>query len=94
LARGGPNLRGGVPQAEVPENFADNGRVVDDGDDPHGIVANGAVKRIHMPNAENKVAPAFWGKRGRRRRGKHPDGERQVAAAARVGARRAFYWPD
>jgi hypothetical protein len=48
-----------VPQAEVPEDFADDGRVVDDGDDPHGIVANGAVKRIHMPNAENEVVPAF-----------------------------------
>jgi hypothetical protein len=59
LTRRVPNRRGGVPQAEVPEDFADDGRVVDDGDDPHGIVANGTAKRIHMPNSENEVAPAF-----------------------------------
>jgi hypothetical protein len=57
---GRPEPAGGRATARgVPEDVADDGRVVDDGDDPHGIVANGTAKRIHMPNSENEVAPAF-----------------------------------
>jgi len=58
-----------VPDAEVAEDFLDNARVINNGDDAHRILANGAPKRIHVPHAEDEVAPAFGKEFGRGWRG-------------------------
>src|ERR1019366_7486237 len=66
-----PRLRqaGGrvVPSTQVPEDSFDDEGVINDGDHPHRVLANGAAKRINVPHAQNQVAPALGGELHRRR---------------------------
>ena len=58
------------------ENFSDHERVLNDGDDPHGIVANGAAQRLDAPDPQDEVAPAFRGEFGGCWRGQPGPGPR------------------
>jgi hypothetical protein len=54
-----------VPGAEVAENLLDAVRVVKDGEDAHGALANGATERMDVPDAKDQVGTApqslqFW----------------------------------
>jgi hypothetical protein len=53
-----------VPGAEVAEDSLDNPRVVNDGDEAHGVVARGAGERVHVPDPRNQVAGGGMGIRG------------------------------
>jgi len=57
-----------MPGAEVAENLLRHPSVINDGDDAHGVLADGAAERVHVPDVQNKGAPAFGGKLDRRRR--------------------------
>jgi hypothetical protein len=46
-----------VPGAEVTEDLLDDAGVVNDGDDAHGVLADGAAQRVNMPDAQNQVPP-------------------------------------
>jgi len=46
-----------MPSAEVAKNLLDHARVVNDGNDPHRILANGAAERVNMPDPQDQVAP-------------------------------------
>jgi hypothetical protein len=48
----------------VAENLFHHPRAVNDGDDPHAVLANGAAKRIHVPDLQNQVAGGEMGMRG------------------------------
>ena len=54
-----------MPEAQVAKNFLDDTWVVDDGDDPHRVLADGTAQRIGMPNAQDEIAPALGGEFGR-----------------------------
>jgi anti-sigma factor RsiW len=54
-----------VPSAQVAEDFLDDPRVVNDGDNAHWVLANGTPKRIDVPDPEDEIAPAFGGEFGR-----------------------------
>ena len=61
-----------VPGAQVTQNLFHHPPVMNHGDNPHRILANGAAQRINVPHAEDEVAPAFrgeihWGRRGNAR---------------------------
>ena len=58
-----------MPGTEVAENFLEHPRVVDDRDHTHGVLAHRTAQRVHVPDAEEQVAPAFGGQPGRRRWG-------------------------
>jgi hypothetical protein len=49
----------------MPEDLLHHPRVINDGDDPHGVLANGTTERVHVPDPEDEVAPAFGGQGGR-----------------------------
>ena len=51
------------------EDFLDYGRLVDDGDDSHLVLAMGANEGIGVPDFEDDIAPFFGGQFLRRRRG-------------------------
>ncbi len=46
-----------VPGAEVAEDLLDDAGFVNDGDDAHGVPADGAAQRVNMPDAQNQVPP-------------------------------------
>ena len=52
-----------VPSAEVAKNLLDHMRVVNHPDDAHRVLA---AQRVHMPNAEDQVAPSLGGEFERR----------------------------
>ena len=58
-----------VPGAEVAEELLDAPGGVNDGDDAHGVLADGAAQRVHVPDPQDEVTPAFGGQLGRRRWG-------------------------
>ena len=57
-----------VPSTQVLEDSFDDEGVINDGDHPHRVLANGAAKRVNMPNAEDEVPPPLGGQFYRRRR--------------------------
>ena len=46
-----------VPGAEVAQDLLHHPGVVNDGKDPHRVLADGAAQGVNMPNAEDQVAP-------------------------------------
>ncbi len=53
----------------MPEDFLDDARIVNDGDNAHRVLADRAAEGVHVPDPEDEVAPAFGGqfeRRGRR----------------------------
>jgi hypothetical protein len=45
-----------VPGTEVAKNLLDHARVVNDGDNAHGVLADGTAQRVNLPDAEDQVA--------------------------------------
>ena len=78
--RRGPG-RGVVPSAQVPEDLLHHPRVINDGDDAHGVLAERTAQGVHMPDAEDKVAPAFGGEFGWR--GRETPGRRHTSSGGR-----------
>src|ERR1051326_7370454 len=50
-----------MPGAEMAQDLLDDAWVVNDCDDPHGILADGATQRIGVPDLQDEVAPALGG---------------------------------
>ena len=50
-----------MPGAEVSKDLLHSPRVINHGDDPHGILADGTAQRVNMPDAQNQVAPPLGG---------------------------------
>jgi len=73
-----------LPGAEVAEDLLDDALVVNDGDDAHGVVANGAAQRVHVPNAQDQVTPAFGRKLHWRWRGNAGTAHNQFGRQAAV----------
>ena len=46
-----------MPGAEVAQDLLHHPGVVNDGKDPHRVLADGAAQGVNMPNAEDQVAP-------------------------------------
>ena len=63
-ASGGQQRRA-VPQSQMAEDFLDDGALVNDGDDAHGVLALGADERVGVPDFEDEVAPLFGREFGR-----------------------------
>ena len=78
-----------VPGAQVAKSLLHHPRVVNDGDDPHRVLANGAAKRINVPHAQNQVAPALGGELGGRWRGNPGAAENQLRRQAALEIGRA-----
>jgi len=53
-----------VPGAQMAENLLRDLGVVNDRDDAHGVLADGAPQRVDVPDAEDELAPAFGGEFG------------------------------
>jgi len=51
-----------VPGTEVAKNLLDQPRVINHGDNPHRVLANGAAERISVPHAQDEVWPPLGGK--------------------------------
>jgi hypothetical protein len=56
--------RGIVPEGLVAHGFLHYSRVVNGGDDAHGVLAHGAAQQVHTPDPRNQVADGemgLWG---------------------------------
>jgi hypothetical protein len=71
-----------VPSAQVAEDLLHHPRVVNDGDDPHWVLANGAAERVHVPDPQDQVAPPLGRQLHRRWRRKSGAAENQLRCQA------------
>ena len=48
-----------MPGTEMTKNLLNHARVVNDGNDAHRALTDGAAQRVNMPDAEDQVAPFY-----------------------------------
>ena len=53
----GPDRREVMPSPKMAQDFLHHTRVVNDGDDAHGVLANGAAQRIHVRQTR-RISPS------------------------------------
>ena len=58
-----------MPDTQMAENLLDDLGIVNHGDEAHGVLADGAAERVHVPDPEDEVPPALGREFCGRRRG-------------------------